>query len=29
MSTPTIDSGTESMIASGCRNEPNWLASTR
>jgi hypothetical protein len=27
--TPTIDSGIDSMMASGCRNDPNWLASTR
>ena len=27
--TPTSDSGSESMIANGCRNEPNWLARIR
>ena len=26
--TPISDSGSEAMIASGCRKLPNWLAST-
>ena len=29
IATPTSDSGSESMIANGCVNEPNWLARIR